>query len=608
MTSLFEVAKYFRTDKERHGYLPIYQDLLTPFLGQAVSICEIGVLHGGSIQMWAKWAPRWKVVGVERKVQWRPDPSLERIHLIEGNVNDQETIRKIVDHGPYVAIIDDASHLSRDHLNAFSALWPHVSPGGWYILEDLHTLWMARYTPLGSPTILDMLCDRFQAILTGQDEIKEVRLIGNSQADGFMALRKASCSKSRPILALARKDGQHVHELPAGLRLQPLELTDLQQVSTLAELEDIEDNAYLTFVPQSLPPQRPPRDYATLSVVSPSWARFTPSLPTLQITKLMNAIVLSAPPHQSPEHLSPEEHTLLQHNEPLVLVGNKYLSTPCTSMECAGNPRLVVCDAGKLLLRHACKTVKLNGPNFLVGFTPTHFGHMIMESYRRLWACQHLDAFHARFRFICTPSVNVANRMLLQTLGITPERTLASPKLAVFCHTLYVPSPCFCHRHAVVSCEMKNIWNSIGEKFGTGSSAKVFLSRSRDPSDRRPLKADLARRIDRLLESFDYHIAYPIQMVLDKQIELVRGARRLVGIAGSSNLLGAFSTQPQKRLIIAPHTHRAPADFHLAHLQGATLDFFVARDVVHTPERYEWAVDLDQLERALKGWEDDTAQ
>ena len=44
-------------------------------------------------------------------------------------------------------IIDDGSHVGRMQLEAFRSLWPHLAPGGVYIVEDLMFAYIEHKEP-----------------------------------------------------------------------------------------------------------------------------------------------------------------------------------------------------------------------------------------------------------------------------------------------------------------------------------------------------------------------------------------------------------------------------------------------------------------------------
>ena len=43
------------------------------------------------------------------------------------------------EHGPFDIVIDDGSHVNRHVHHSFRTLWPHLAPGGLYVVEDLQT-------------------------------------------------------------------------------------------------------------------------------------------------------------------------------------------------------------------------------------------------------------------------------------------------------------------------------------------------------------------------------------------------------------------------------------------------------------------------------------
>jgi RimJ/RimL family protein N-acetyltransferase len=53
-------------------------------------------------------------------------------------MSSREDLSNLSSHGPFDIVIDDASHVSTHQQIALASLFPHVTPGGFYIIEDLH--------------------------------------------------------------------------------------------------------------------------------------------------------------------------------------------------------------------------------------------------------------------------------------------------------------------------------------------------------------------------------------------------------------------------------------------------------------------------------------
>ena len=89
---------------------------------------------GASLRVWRDCAPRW-VHGLDlRKL---PSVRGERLHLWRGDQCDASCWPRWWP--PVVAIdlvVDDGAHTSEAQLASFAILWPHVSPGGVYVVED----------------------------------------------------------------------------------------------------------------------------------------------------------------------------------------------------------------------------------------------------------------------------------------------------------------------------------------------------------------------------------------------------------------------------------------------------------------------------------------
>jgi hypothetical protein len=139
--SLDELGRANGTDKSsvKHDYLVMYEQALRHLRLTSVSLLEIGVFKGASLRTWRDFFPRGRIVGVDI------DPAAlqyagERMEVYLGDQDDPEGLRSFVEaQGPFDVIVDDGSHMWRHQISTMRALLPLVKPGGFYILEDLHT-------------------------------------------------------------------------------------------------------------------------------------------------------------------------------------------------------------------------------------------------------------------------------------------------------------------------------------------------------------------------------------------------------------------------------------------------------------------------------------
>jgi hypothetical protein len=121
-------------DKWAH-YLPIYERYFAKFRGTAVRLLEIGVCHGGSLQLWkAYFGPKAIIMGLD--IDPRCSEYMEdQISIFTGNQADQ---RQLAAFQSLDIVIDDGSHRQTDQQSSLNGLWPHLNIGGVYVIEDLH--------------------------------------------------------------------------------------------------------------------------------------------------------------------------------------------------------------------------------------------------------------------------------------------------------------------------------------------------------------------------------------------------------------------------------------------------------------------------------------
>jgi hypothetical protein len=153
LSELFERNEGRLAHKWVH-YFEIYERHLARFRGSAPRVLEIGVSHGGSLDLWRSWLGRGtEVVGIDinpRVTQL----SRRHVRVLVGDQSDAAFLAELVaQHGPFDIVIDDGSHLSRHQIASLEALWPTMPDGGVYVVEDTHANYWDEYEGgLGRPT------------------------------------------------------------------------------------------------------------------------------------------------------------------------------------------------------------------------------------------------------------------------------------------------------------------------------------------------------------------------------------------------------------------------------------------------------------------------
>jgi cephalosporin hydroxylase len=106
-------------------------------------ILEIGVQSGKSLLYWRNMFPDAEIVGVDIDSNClKFSNQNENIKVIIG---DQENVDFLNSLGDYDIIIDDGGHTINQQLVTFNTMFPKLSSGGWYVIEDLHTSYWPQF-------------------------------------------------------------------------------------------------------------------------------------------------------------------------------------------------------------------------------------------------------------------------------------------------------------------------------------------------------------------------------------------------------------------------------------------------------------------------------
>jgi SAM-dependent methyltransferase len=149
--TLLELAPSYGTDKHyEHNYFGlIYDKILSPLKYDIKTLIEIGISDGDSLLLWRDFFENANIVGVEKDMEHSmrilKNKDLSRLDLLHLDASKEENLDLIVNKYANVdVIIDDGSHKMFDQQIALAKLFKTLKPGGFYILEDLHTSYEAR--------------------------------------------------------------------------------------------------------------------------------------------------------------------------------------------------------------------------------------------------------------------------------------------------------------------------------------------------------------------------------------------------------------------------------------------------------------------------------
>jgi cephalosporin hydroxylase len=143
--TLHELASEHGTDKAPSGLAAVYEPFLTAVRDEPVSVLEIGVKEGASLRMWRDYFLAGRIVGIDLTPQ-AAEHEDDRIKVIIGDQTDIAVMDAAVEAiGPFDLVVDDGGHHAYQQIRSLLYLWPHVKPGGIYVVEDTHASYLPQF-------------------------------------------------------------------------------------------------------------------------------------------------------------------------------------------------------------------------------------------------------------------------------------------------------------------------------------------------------------------------------------------------------------------------------------------------------------------------------
>lgn len=141
--SLQEIFKTLSHGADKwQPYFEIYEKHLSRFRHTPVSLVEVGVQQGGSLEMWSKYfGPSSTITGVDIDPRCSTIRYAEtNISIVIGNQSDPKFWNNFLSGDKKIDIfIDDGSHYMNDQILTFEKIFPMMEEGGVFICEDTHT-------------------------------------------------------------------------------------------------------------------------------------------------------------------------------------------------------------------------------------------------------------------------------------------------------------------------------------------------------------------------------------------------------------------------------------------------------------------------------------
>jgi hypothetical protein len=177
-----DLAVRFGSDKwGGRWYTPHYQKYFAPYRDQAVKVLEIGIggydspdAGGESLRMWKHYFRRGLIYGMD--IYPKPGVAQSRVQVLQGDQGDEQFLDSMArEIGPFDIVIDDGSHISQHIIASFNALFPHVKPGGLYVIEDLASSYWPDWGGDPDPSAQYRSMELIKTMLDGLHQSEQIR-------------------------------------------------------------------------------------------------------------------------------------------------------------------------------------------------------------------------------------------------------------------------------------------------------------------------------------------------------------------------------------------------------------------------------------------------
>ncbi len=145
-----ELYELFKSSKKRSlkwkKYFPVYEKLLSQYKNKKITFVEIGILNGGSLEIWKKYfGENSRIIGIDYNPNCKQFENKD-CEIFIGSQSDpifwKNFYKKI---GNVDIILDDGGHTNDQQLITLMESINFINDGGLHLVEDTHTSYIKQY-------------------------------------------------------------------------------------------------------------------------------------------------------------------------------------------------------------------------------------------------------------------------------------------------------------------------------------------------------------------------------------------------------------------------------------------------------------------------------
>src|SRR6056300_316142 len=131
-------------------YFPVYENLFNSYKNKNITFVEIGVLDGGSLEIWKKYFGKdSRIIGIDNNPNCKKFEN-ENFEIFIGSQSDKNFWKDFFNKvGKVDIILDDGGHTNDQQIITLTECVNNINDDGIHVVEDVHSSYMKYY---GNPS------------------------------------------------------------------------------------------------------------------------------------------------------------------------------------------------------------------------------------------------------------------------------------------------------------------------------------------------------------------------------------------------------------------------------------------------------------------------